>query len=335
MTARWGVGVALAALLVLPGLLAGERKHTVRPGESASAIALGEYGNSGLGSLLLAYNGRRGTTIRPGEELRVPFCEVHRVRSGDSWSALAQRYLGSAAAWSSVAELNGLAPEQALRVGQEIVFPVVIEHRLERGETLARLAERFYDDAARSRLLAEFNRLEDPRRLSVGETVRIPLISLRSRAAKPPPVREARNKRAQPAAAELARTAPQPTPEPAAAVLTAPVPTAPVLSAPEPSVPVALFGDDLATAERAFRSSDFEQAATLLEELRQLVAEHGAETERRELWRQLSFVYVALDRPDEACSAYGALTRDGGSASFDPDLVSPKIRAVLSACVSQ
>jgi len=320
--------LALVATLVAPLVLAGERSHVVRAGESASAIAERSYGDSRLGALLLAYNGRRGTVIHAGEELRVPYCDVHRVRPGDSWSALTKRYLGSAAAWRAVAELNGLAPDEPLRVGQELVFPVVLEHALERGATLALLAERFYGDPTRARLLQEFNRLDDPRRLAVGATVRVPLTSLRLRASEvtPPPTSVAEPVLSKPVAPQAVAV---PTPAPSE---TASAPEI-VLAAPPPA-PASLFGADLTSAERAFRQGAFDDARTLLEELREPVTLGGTDAERRELLRLLSFVYVAFDDVEEACAAYGALTRLDGAPTLDPDLVSPKIRDLLSACVS-
>ncbi len=74
------LGLAVTAIGVAE---AGEREHTVAPGESASAIAKKYYGNFDLTPLLLAYNGREGTLLQPGETLRIPYCEVHRVQRGE------------------------------------------------------------------------------------------------------------------------------------------------------------------------------------------------------------------------------------------------------------
>ena len=330
-----GTAVFLALVLGVSLAEGGERKHVVQAGESASAIAERVYGDRTLGRLLLAYNGRSGTVIRPGETLRVPVCDVHRVRPGDSWSALTKRYLGNASAWRLVAQLNGMVPSEPLRVGQDLVFPVVIDERLERGATLAILAERYYGDPRRGRLLQEFNGLDDPRRLAVGATIRVPLVSLRPRAEAP-------------AVAEVARTAPRATPsstpEPEAPVVSTeiaeatPQPTAipsPVPTpTPAPAEPVALFALDLATAKTAFERAEFESAMELLEELREPVTLLGSNAERQELLRLLAFVYVAFDDAEEACAAYGALTRFAGEPELDPDVVSPKIRKLLSSCVS-
>ena len=170
------LGVAVTAIGVAS---AGERTHTVAPGESASSIAKKYYGNFDLTPLLLAYNGRESTVLQPGETLRIPYCEVHRVKRGDSWSALSHRYLKGKSNYAVVAELNDMLPEKPLQPGDEIVFPVFLDHRLERGETLGALAERYYGQPSLGRLLQESNVLDNPRRLSVGETVQIPLLDFK------------------------------------------------------------------------------------------------------------------------------------------------------------
>lgn len=156
-----------------------ERTHVVAEGESASAIARRYYGDFSLTDLLLEFNGRGGSVLHPGETLRIPDSPVHAVRRGDSWSAIAERYLGRASAWRAVAALNGFENGSTLRVGQHVVVPVVLDYRLGRGESLAVLAERFYGEVSRARLLAEFNGIDDPRRLSVGQSLDIPLTDFR------------------------------------------------------------------------------------------------------------------------------------------------------------
>lgn len=183
MTAPWRDSLVLLAILlaIVPACLAAERTHVVAPGESAAAIAKHYYGDHELASPLLRYNGRDGTVIRPGENLRIPYCETHVVAPGDSWSALARRFLGRADAYPAVAILNGVVPESPLRVNQKIVLPVVVPRALEKGDTLGLLADRVYGDFELGEMLQEFNGIEDPRRLSVGQTIEVPLVTLRLR----------------------------------------------------------------------------------------------------------------------------------------------------------
>jgi LysM repeat protein len=322
---------ALAALLATTGAPAGERTHTVRKGESASAIAKHYYGDYELANLLLALNDRAGTMIRPGEELRVPYCEVHRVRAGDSWSGLAQRYLERSSAYPTVAALNGLPPEAPLRVGQTIVMPVILTHRLRRGESLSSIAERFYDGTKTAALLQEFNRIEDPRRLSIGEPIEIPLITLRLVPGADEPAPESAKTDPAPVSsksAEVTKTAAQPEESSVAEVVTEAKP--PAAEPAAEAEPVPGYRAELRSAATKYRHGDYERARTLLESIRKDVQTNGTAADRSELGRLLAFVYVAFDLPEEACAAY-ALT--GASPKLlDADRISPKIRLTLSRC---
>ncbi len=53
--------------------------------------------------------------------------------------------------------------------------PTVIEHKVERGQTLAGLAVHYYDDRDRYEKLAQINDLQPPYRLKTGRVLRIPL----------------------------------------------------------------------------------------------------------------------------------------------------------------
>ncbi len=297
-------GLALAGIGVCQ---AGERKHTVAAGESASAIAKTYYGDFELTSLLLAYNGRKNAALQPGETLRIPYCEVHRVKRGDSWSALSHRYLKGVSNYAVVAELNGMLPEKPLQPGDEIVFPVFLEHRLEPGETLGALAERYYGQPSRGRLLQESNLLDNPRRLSVGETVQIPLLDFRLTA----PVEKAKTVET----VQLEEPVPEPEPR-------------------QPAEPPVRFAGDLRNARELFQAGEFEKSRDLLESIREDVAHESPAAERAEHAGLLAFVYVAFDLSTEACEVYGSVADLPPARELDPDMVSPRIRDTLSGCSS-
>ncbi len=310
--------LALAVVLAQGMIEAAERRHTVAPGESISAIAKRYYGDVELATRLLAYNGRDGNLLHPGETLRIPYSDIHRVRSGDSWSVLSKRYVGNATNYAVVAELNGMLAEKPLRPGEEIVFPVFLEHRLQRGETLAKLAHIYYGDERRGTLLQESNRLDDPRRLSVGETVRVPLLDFRL---VPQPKVEV-VKKAKPAPKPPLPSADEATPKPA------------VASKPKPPAePPERFNQELHDARALFQAGEFEKALERLEAIRTDVASASPAVERAEHARLLAFVYVAFDLSEKACEAYGSV--ETSVAELDPDQVSPRIRSVLSDCSSR
>jgi LysM repeat protein len=307
--------VLALGILASTGTGAGERTHQVRGGESASTIAQQHYGKADLGRLLLLFNGRSSTVIHVGETLRVPYCEIHRVRPGDTWSRLAQRYLGNQSLYPAAALLNGRVPEQPLQVGAQIVMPVVLSHRLERGETLNRLAERFYGDEEMREVLRTFNRIDDPRRLSVGQTIGIPLVTLKLRdelrvESKPETPRR--------------RVVVEPSPERQREVAAPP--------SRQPAEPTQRFAAELRAASETFDSGDYAGAREQLEALAEPVASRGTELDKVELARLLAFVYVAFDLPEEACRAYRAATRQPDRPKLDEDEVSPKIRDALARC---
>ena len=158
-------------------------------------------------------------------------------------------------------------------------------------ETLGMLAERYYGDSRRSDLLRSYNQIDDPRRLSVGEKIEIPLIL------------------------PLSETPP---PDPPAA--------------PEPAPPARRFEGQLRTARGAFHAGSFEDALETLAPLIQPIEHEGTSLDRTELWALLAFVYVAFDRNEEACTAYGLAVSASSQSPLDPVLVSPKIRKALANC---
>jgi len=177
--------------------MAGEKTHTVSSGDSASSIAAKYYGDVELGDFLLRYNGKGGTVIHAGEKLKIPYCDVHKVGKGDTWSSLSTKHLEKTQAYPAIASLNGFAAGAVLPVGGQIVIPVVLSWKLESGDSLASLAGRWYGDPNRADLLQLFNDVEDPKRLSVGAAAMDQLASIRLRKSaaaelpqkKPAPVR--------------------------------------------------------------------------------------------------------------------------------------------------
>jgi len=308
--------VLAAALLASGAVPAAEKVHTVIAGESAASVAKTYYGDASLGDLLLQYNGKRVKMLHPGERLTVPFCEVYRARPGDTWSGLAKRHLGRSGAAPAVVALNGYAADKPLLVGSRVVIPVVLRHTLARGESLSSLAQRFYGDRNAAAMLQSFGRIDDVKRLAVGTPVEIPLVAF-VRAEKPPAV-----------------AAPPPAPPP---VLAKPeeqesVSAEAAVPAPVPPVEERRFEGPLDAAGRNFADGEYDRARETLEGLRERVGGEGSEWDRREWSRLLAFAYIALDRDDEACAAYRSGSPPAGPTTFDPDSISPRIRAVLSKC---
>lgn len=302
MRLRGATAVLAAWMVAWTGALSAEKSHTVQPGESASAIAKRYYGSYDRSGELLIYNDKSDSVLQVGETLRVPYCPVHRIEPGDSWSAIAERYLDRVSAYSTLASLNGIPVEAPLRVGERITIPAIFRHRLERGETLATLAERFYGDPARATVLQEFNTIDDPRRLAVGAIVEIPVVDL-------------------------------PLVEPEALEVTAAV--LPIVSAEPVPEPPSRFMAEIEAAESTFEDGDYALARNRLEGLRGAVREEGNDAENSDLLRLLTFVYVAYDLHAAACDAWEELVELDSTPRLDPDRVSPKILEAVSRCRSR
>jgi LysM repeat protein len=321
---RWPIVLVLAGGLVGVGTAAaGERVHIVAAGESAASVAKKYYGEPKLGEMLLRYNDKAGTVLQPGERLTIPYSEVYRARPGDTWSVLAKRRLGRASASPVLAELNGYAAGQALPAGARIAFPVVLHHSLVRGESLSSLADRYYGDAKKAATIQAFSRTVEATRLAAGTPLEIPLIvSLRG---------EADSIRTEPKDKAAVAVPPPPPARPPEKATAAPASEAAI---PLPPADERRFETPLAEAERHFADGEYDDAKQVLEALREPVTSRGGVSDRRAWGQLMAFVYIALDRNDDACAAYRAGSPPAEPASFDPDLISPLIRSVLSNCPS-
>ena len=203
----------------------------------------------------------------------------------------------------------------AARPGQTIVMPVVLRHTLARGDSLSGLAATYYDDPGRGSLLQLFNEVVDPRELSVGQVIEVPLIGVRLTKRRPEPKPEAS------VAAKL------PPPKPAPKAEAKPEPEA----EPEPTLPV-WFAGDYSVAERAYREGDYAVAHDRLEELIERIEAIAVAEERSRVWQLAAFVEIAFDRGERACSAFESMRSTGTPVELDPNQVSPKIREALEAC---
>jgi len=114
-----------------------ERNYTVKSGDTLGAIALSFYGLSSAWHSIAAANGLKDPgAISPGQKLKIPAksasvgapgttknTTTHIVRSGDTLSAIAQRYLKDGTRWREIATANKITNPNALRLGQALTIP--------------------------------------------------------------------------------------------------------------------------------------------------------------------------------------------------------------------
>lgn len=164
-----------------------ETVHKVRSGESLSLIAK-RYGKST--NELKTYNKLRSTSIVVGQKIKIPSSgsviasnsiakeSVHKVRSGESLSLIANRYGKSI---NDLKNYNNLR-STSLVVGQKIKIPSsdakivpkpiikVTVHKVRSGESLSVIAARYGSTSSR---LKQYNKLKSST-LLVGQKIKIP-----------------------------------------------------------------------------------------------------------------------------------------------------------------
>lgn len=173
--------VGLALLALAPGSRAQSGfVHVVATGETLASIAQRYYGDPRKEIVLVAENGltdQQGVRIVTGMRLSIPSVAHHRVRTGETWSSISERYYGEARRSFSLIDVNRASPEQPAE-GAELLIPYPLRHVAEQGDTVQRVANTYLggsDDHVR--LLMRFNALTSTR-LSRGQVVLVPLADL-------------------------------------------------------------------------------------------------------------------------------------------------------------
>ena len=153
-----------------------------------------------------------GGQARPGQTGSPVFVD-YTVREDDSLWTIAQRWFGDPTRWRSIAQANPSIDPNRLRVGQRLRLPDIpsgkrirlnhsaaiasapkpdspgsrtpspaparagVQYAVEAGDTLSKIAQFYYRDAARWQMIYQANRSAigwDPDRLKVGMRLRIP-----------------------------------------------------------------------------------------------------------------------------------------------------------------
>jgi LysM repeat protein len=181
MAARLHV-LALLALALLAEVAAAQDAafvHIVRPGETLASIAQTYYGNPKRENVLVAENGltdQGGSAIVEGMRLMLPTVHYYRVKAGDTWRGLAERYYGDAARAPILMKANEAKPGVAPDEGAQLLIPYPVRHVLKQAETLISVAEVYYTNRDDQRLFRTFNLGKG--RLVRGHIVLVPLFDL-------------------------------------------------------------------------------------------------------------------------------------------------------------
>jgi hypothetical protein len=170
----------LCSAFVLFASDAGAFPHVVRKGETLASIAKTIYGRPDFEHVLVGANAldaQGGSVIAPGMRLEIPAVGHARAALGDTWIALADRYLGDVRHAAVLAEANGTHPWLPPDPGSEIVIPYVLRHFAAADETIFDLSERYLGDKMLAWQLVVFNDLKK-NDIKRGDVVLIPLKNL-------------------------------------------------------------------------------------------------------------------------------------------------------------
>lgn len=128
---------------------------------------------------------------------------THQIAPGESISKLALKYYGDYKKYHHIANFNNMSDATQIRVGQRILIPVIngvtlddlvrisggttattvpppattgeyTLHQIQPGESLSKVAQKYYGDYTLFRVIADYNGIADPTSIKVGQTVKVP-----------------------------------------------------------------------------------------------------------------------------------------------------------------
>jgi S-formylglutathione hydrolase FrmB/phage tail protein X len=150
------------------------RTHTVVAGETLWQLALRFYGDAELYRLIATASGIANPgDIDVGQRLILPDFTRYTVAAGDTLSALALRFYGDAELYPLIADASGITNPSDIDVGQQLIIPDVTRYTVVAGDTLSKLALRFYGDTTLYPLIATVNDIADPDAIDVGQVLAI------------------------------------------------------------------------------------------------------------------------------------------------------------------
>ncbi|MBL4590574.1 MAG: LysM peptidoglycan-binding domain-containing protein [Phycisphaerales bacterium] len=145
---------------------------------------------------VITHLGERGN---PGELIAPEFTE-YTVLDGENMGSIARKIFGSSERWDAISRSNPRVDPKKIRVGQVLRIPVdpdnvqgklvissdtesererpskVVEYFIQSGDSLSRIAERFYGSSRHATMIYEYNRdvLSSMDDIGIGDLLRLP-----------------------------------------------------------------------------------------------------------------------------------------------------------------
>ena len=129
---------------------------------------------------------------------RAPVVSVPRkytVKAGDSLWKIAQEVYGDSSKWKLIQKANDIKNTEALKIGMVLIIPeastekkVEVEkpapaapstagertHTVKKGETLWTIAQEYYGDSSKWKLIQKANDIKNPDKLEIGQVIKVP-----------------------------------------------------------------------------------------------------------------------------------------------------------------
>ncbi len=177
---RFSYARLMALFILCWSLPATAFEHVVQEGETLASISERYYGKVQNERLLVAANAldrQGGSAIIAGMRLEVPAAWHHRVREGETWEGLAQRFLGAKHRAVVFAQANASSPWLVPTEGAEILVPYNLTLITTRDESIVGIALRYLGDTNEAWMLTQYNRIKSPI-VKRGEVLLVPLTKL-------------------------------------------------------------------------------------------------------------------------------------------------------------
>lgn len=173
-----GILVGLVALFIPVRVHA--LVHVVQPGETLAGLAEKYYGRLQHERILVAANHldlQGGIRLMPGMRLEVPTTGYYVVKKGDTWAALAQRFLGNADRSDVLSMSNESSPWMTPEPSARIVVPYNLSLVVAADETVVSVAQKYLGDRNKAWMLTRYNGLKKGT-LERGMVLLIPLTDI-------------------------------------------------------------------------------------------------------------------------------------------------------------
>ncbi|MBN2383518.1 LysM peptidoglycan-binding domain-containing protein [bacterium] len=162
------------------------RHYVVQEGDTEETLSRKFYNTHTHFYLVPPYNADINTAelLKPGTEIKIPMYFLYTVQPGDTLPALALSFLRSEDKADLIPIYNN---HEQIRVGSVIKIPLLwaerdyIVYTVKRDDSLSSIAEYFTGSINNFPILAEFNNIQPPFEIGIGQQIKIPKDMIKER----------------------------------------------------------------------------------------------------------------------------------------------------------